>query len=49
MKRLIIALVAISISAGCATRHAVRVRCDRHLTPINASPAAARPGALHER
>jgi hypothetical protein len=28
----IAALVAL---AGCSTQHAVRVRCDRHLVPIN--------------
>lgn len=44
MKRLFIVLLVISVSGGCADHNAVRVRCDRHLTPIN-SPQKSVPFA----
>ena len=28
-------LLLLLVSAGCTTTNAVRVRCERHLTPIN--------------
>ncbi|GEM_PF-6638971 len=31
-------LLLCAVLGGCAPPHAVRVRCDRHLTPINVSP-----------
>ncbi len=39
-------LVAVALVSACATPHAVKVRCDGHLTPINAAPApkADEPG-----
>lgn len=45
-------LLLLSVSAGCTTTDAVRVRCDRHLSPINpplasstASPGGRAPTA----
>ncbi len=40
MKWLAIAL-ALGWLAGCSTPHAVRVRCDAHLVPINSSGTRA--------
>lgn len=35
MRRLFVLLLIVLVVAGCAAPHAVRVRCDRHLTAIN--------------
>jgi hypothetical protein len=34
-----IACVGAALLAGCASRHAVKVDCGRHLVPINVFPA----------
>lgn len=39
--RALVLLCAVAMT-GCAAPHAVRVRCDRHLTPINPAVASAR-------
>ncbi len=41
--RALIALVYLMLVSACAAPHAVKVRCDRHLVPIN-SPASAQGG-----
>jgi len=41
-------LLLLSVSAGCTTTHAVRVRCDRYLTPIN-PPLASRTASPRGR
>jgi hypothetical protein len=47
MRRVVILLLLISISAGCTTPRAVRVRCDRQLTPINALQAGTSLRSTH--
>lgn len=47
MGRVAILLLLISISAGCAAPHALRVRCDRHLTPINVPQGSPSPRSVH--
>ncbi len=37
--RLPILLVSFALASACAAPHAVKVRCDRHLVPINVSGA----------
>jgi len=47
MGRVAVLLLLISISAGCAAPHALRVRCDRHLTPINVLQRGTSPQSVH--
>lgn len=42
-----VALAGCSIS-GCGTPHAVRVRCDRHLSPINSAASRAAASSSSE-
>ncbi|MGB6450375.1 MAG: hypothetical protein WBE92_06455 [Steroidobacteraceae bacterium] len=41
--RVLVVLVSLALVTACAAPHAARVRCDRHLVPIN-PPASSQGG-----